>query len=379
VTLTFGAFVPPFHSLAENPTTSLRFDLELVERLDALGFDEVWVGEHHSGGLSPVSSPELFLAAAAERTRRIRLGTGVVSLPFHHPLTVAERIVQLDHQSSGRAMLGMGAGTSPLDARMLGIDPAHQRRRMSESLDVLVRLLTTDERITQSTDWFELHDAALQVRPRSKPLDMVVAGVGSDLGARLAGRHGLGLLTAIGRLGRQGPSPAMMWQALEEEASRYGRAADRSRWRISVPVHVAETREEALAQVQPGLSRWFRYNREVPKLPVPLPEGQEAAAAAEQGLMIIGSVADAIERIEQIRSVTGGFGTLLVHTQDWASREHVYQSFELLARHVVPHFAKALDSLRAARQWVAACSSTTPSAPDAPGPVLRSGAAPARA
>jgi limonene 1,2-monooxygenase len=380
VTLAFGAFLPPFHTLAENPATSLRFDLELVEWLDALGFDEVWVGEHHSGGVSPVSSPELFLAAAAERTRRIRLGTGVVQLPFHHPLTVAERIVQLDHQSGGRAMLGMGAGTSPLDARMLGIDPADRGRRMSESLDVLVRLLTTRERVTRSSDWFELHNAALQVRPYSKPLDMVLAGVGSDRSARLAGRYGLGLLTAIGRLGRQGPSQAAIWEALEEEASRHGRAADRSRWRISVPVHIADTREEALAQVQPGLSRWFQYNRDVPKVPVPLPEGREAAVAAEQGLMIIGSADDAIERIEQLLATTGGFGTLLVHTQDWASREHVRQSFELLARHVVPHFNQALDSLRAARQWVAANSSApAPSTGDVPRAATRSGvlAAPA--
>jgi limonene 1,2-monooxygenase len=369
VTLKFGAFIPPFHTLTENPTTSLRFDLDLIEWLDALGFHEVWVGEHHSGGLSPVSSAELFLAAAAERTHRIRLGTGVISLPFHHPFSVAERIVQLDHQSGGRAMLGMGAGTSPLDARMLGVEPADQRRRMAESLDVLVRLLTTQERVTQGTDWFELRDAALQVRPYSKPLDMVVASVGSDRGARLAGRYGLGLLTAVGRLGKQGPNATAMWQALEEEADRYGNAADRSRWRISIAVHVAETREAAVAQIQPGLSRWFQYNREVPKVPVPLPEGREAETAAEQGMMIIGSVADAIERIEQLVATTGGFGTLLVHTQDWASREHVKRSFELLARHVVPHFNGSLTSLRAAREWVAANSPAVDSPPrTAPSP-----------
>lgn len=349
MTLKFGAFIPSFHMLGENPTTSLRFDLELVEWLDTLGFDEAWVGEHHSGGVSAVSSPEVFLAAAAERTQRIKLGSGVVSLPFHHPLSVAERTVQLDHQSGGRALLGMGAGTSPVDARMHGVDPAAQGRMMAESLEVILRLLVEGERVTCRTDWFAMEDAALQVLPYRRPLEMVLAAASSDRSARLAGRHGLGLLTAMGRAGRPGLGSVAMWQALEEEAARHGRTADRSKWRISVPVHIAETRAEALAQVQPGLSRSLRYTREVLGLPVPWQEGREAAAAAERGDMIIGSATDAIEGVERILAETGGFGTLLVNTQDWASREHTKHSFELLARQVVPHFDGSLARLRAAQ------------------------------
>lgn len=366
----FGAFIPSFHMLGESPTTSLLFDLELVEWLDTLGFEEVWVGEHHSGGVSAVSSPEVFLAAAAERTRRIKLGTGVVSLPFHHPLSVAERMVQLDHQSGGRALLGMGAGTSPVDARMHGVDPAEQGRRMAESLDVLVRLLTGGQRVTCRTDWFAMEDAALQVLPYRRPLEMVLAAATSDRSARLAGRYGLGLLTAMGRAGRPGLSSAVMWQALEEEAARHGTTADRSKWRISVPVHIAETRAEALAQVQPGLSRSLRYTREVLGLPVPWPEGREAAAAADQGAMIIGSVTDAIAGVERIVAETGGFGTLLVNTQDWASREHTKHSFELLARQVVPHFDGSLARLRAAQEQIAdsvAAASATAELRDAVG------------
>src|SRR5438132_225072 len=106
--MTFGIFLAPFHRVGENPTLALTRDMELIEWLDYLGYDEVWVGEHHSAGWELIASPEVFIAAAAERTRHIKLGSGVTSLPYHHPLMVAERFVQLDHMTRGRAMLGCG-------------------------------------------------------------------------------------------------------------------------------------------------------------------------------------------------------------------------------------------------------------------------------
>src|SRR6267142_5223557 len=145
-----GIFLPPFHPNDEDPTLALQRDFELVEWLDQLGYDEAWIGEHHSGGYEIISSPELFIAAAAERTKRIRLGTGVVSLPYHHPLTVANRILQLDHMTRGRVMFGAGPGLLPSDAFMLGIPVAKQRERMAESLDVILRLFK-GETVTEKT------------------------------------------------------------------------------------------------------------------------------------------------------------------------------------------------------------------------------------
>ena len=97
--MTFGIFLGPFHRVGENPTLAFHRDMELIEWLDELGYDEAWIGEHHSAGWEIISSPELFIAAAAERTRHIKLGTGVVSLPYHHPFMVANRMVQLDHMT----------------------------------------------------------------------------------------------------------------------------------------------------------------------------------------------------------------------------------------------------------------------------------------
>src|SRR5690606_31997241 len=120
-------------------------DIELLEHLDRLGFDEAWIGEHHSAGWETIADPRLIIAAAAGRTRSIRLGTGVTSLPYHHPLIVADRMVQLDHMTRGRAMLGVGPGALTSDAYMMGIEPSDQRRRMGEALDAIMALFRSDE------------------------------------------------------------------------------------------------------------------------------------------------------------------------------------------------------------------------------------------
>src|SRR5689334_7937286 len=149
----FGIFLAPFHRVGDNPTLAIRRDIELIEWLDHLGFDEAWVGEHHSAGWELIASPELVIAAAAERTKHIRLGSGVTSLPYHHPFMVAQRFVQLDHMTRGRAMLGCGPGALVSDAYMLCIEASTQRQRMDESLDAITRLLKCEEPVTMKTDW----------------------------------------------------------------------------------------------------------------------------------------------------------------------------------------------------------------------------------
>ena len=130
--MTFGTFMAPFTAWAR--TRPWPWNEELIEWLDDLGFDEAWIGEHHSGGWETIASPEVFIATAAGRTRHIRLGTGVVSLPYHHPYMVANRMVLLDHLTRGRVMLGVGPGALASDAYMFCIDPERQREMMDESL-----------------------------------------------------------------------------------------------------------------------------------------------------------------------------------------------------------------------------------------------------
>lgn len=108
--------------------------MQLIEWLDELGFDEAFVGEHHSSGWEIISSPEIFMAVAATRTKRIKLGSGVVSIPYHHPFNVANRFALLDHLTRGRVMLGCGPGALAADAYMLGIESTTQRKRMVEGV-----------------------------------------------------------------------------------------------------------------------------------------------------------------------------------------------------------------------------------------------------
>ena len=156
----FGVFMPPMHPTNEDPTLAIHRDFELMELLDDLGYHEAWIGEHHSGGWEIHGSPELFIAAAAQRTRNIRFGTGVVSTPYHHPYMVAERIRNLDHITRGRLMFGMGPGSLPSDAHMLGVETARVRDLLEESIDPIARLLN-GETVTQKSDWFTLQDARL--------------------------------------------------------------------------------------------------------------------------------------------------------------------------------------------------------------------------
>jgi limonene 1,2-monooxygenase len=161
----FGIFLAPFHRLGDNPTLAIARDIEMLVWLDYLGYDEAWIGEHHSAGWEIIASPELIIAAAAERTKHIMLGSGVTSLPYHHPYMVAQRWVQLDHMTRGRAMLGCGPGALISDAYMLGIDVTKQRRMMDESLDAIMALLRCEEPVTMKTDWFEMHEARLHLKP----------------------------------------------------------------------------------------------------------------------------------------------------------------------------------------------------------------------
>ena len=194
--LKFGIFLAPFHRVGENPTLAIARDVELLEWLDWLGYDEAWIGEHHSAGWELIALPELIIAAAAERTKHIKLGTGVTSLPYHHPFMVAQRFVQLDHMTRGRAMMGCGPGALTSDAYMLGIEPSTQRPRMLEAMDAIMRLLKCEEPVTMKTDWFEMRDARLHLRPYTDPhFEIAVASTITPFGMIAAGTHGVGVLS----------------------------------------------------------------------------------------------------------------------------------------------------------------------------------------
>ncbi|ATQ43562.1 LLM class flavin-dependent oxidoreductase [Caulobacter mirabilis] len=352
--LRFGAFIAPFHPLRENPTLALERDIELVQHMDRLGYEEAWIGEHHSAGYELIASPELFIATVAERTRHIRLGTGVSSLPYHHPLMLADRINQLDHITRGRVMFGVGPGALPSDAFMMGIPVSAQRDRMDEALDVLVPLLR-GEQVTRKTNWFELNEARLQMTPYSRPsVEICVASQVSPTGASAAGRHGAGLLS-IGATQTGGFNAlASNWAIAEDKARDAGKTMDRDGWRLVGPMHVAETREQARADVRFGLEDWLYYFREVAALPLAPQDGSDPVdALIASGMAVIGTPEDAIAQIERLQAQSGGFGAFLMMDHNWANWDAKRKSYELIARYVAPRFQGLNDNRDASLTWAA--------------------------
>lgn len=359
--LRFGAFLAPHHPVGEHPTLLLQRDLELAAHLDRLGYDEFWCGEHHSSGWEMIASPEMFLVAAAERTSHIGLGTGVVSLPYHHPFNVAQRIVQLDHMTRGRALFGSGPGALPSDARTLGIDPLVQRDRQDEALGVITRLLRGEERFSYEADWFTLRDAQLQILPLQESIPMVTASTISPSGMTLAGKYGTGVIS-IASVSSEGiQALPTQWSFAEESAATHGQTVDRRDWRVLMSWHIAESTEQAEREAIDGLHRWHnQYNVRVLGRPgaVHVEDPRELLdrttgnGAVGTGTAVIGTPDDLVARIRHLQEITGGFGVVVGFAHDWANREATLRSWDLVARYVIPELNGYTRSLHASAEYV---------------------------
>ena len=345
--LRFGAFVPPQHPLGENPSLLFERDLHVVAMCDRLGFEEAWIGEHHSGGYETIAAPEIMIGVAAERTRTIRLGTGVRSLPYVHPLMVADTMVQLDHMTRGRTMFGIGPGALPIDAMQIGVDPSRTREMMAESLEAIVALLS-GERVTRKTDWFVLNEAKLQIEPLTRPrMEMAVTNVRSPAGAVLAGRFGLGTLSLGGASDDALAGYAGNIRICEETAAENGVAFDRRGFRIAIPIHIAESRDKAMDDMRFGFDGWVKYSHQVlPFSPVPEDEKNPLEFVVSTRRAIVGTPDDAIAAIEAIQAGVGGFGVFLIMEQNWADWAAADRSYEMFARYVIPYFRRQLSARR---------------------------------
>jgi len=342
--LRFGCFMAPFHPAGENPTLALQRDLELIGHLDRLGYEEAWIGEHHSAGSEIIASPEIFIATAAERTRHIRLGTGVISLAYHNPLWVAERMVLLDHLTRGRAMLGVGPGSLPTVSAMIGLTPTDTRELLDANFDIVIRLLRGDEPFNAEIATHRLIDARLHLRPYSEPhMDVAVAAVASPTGPRLAGRHGVGLLSIGATMTEAGfDALAHHWNVMEERAQTFGTEVDRAQWRLVGLMHIAESREQAYRDVEHGIEQWFRYFQKVAAFPQMAVEGGDVREMIDfvntAGIGAVGTIDDAAAQVQKLVDQSGGFGAMLLLAHEWANPEATRRSFELIAQHVMPAF-----------------------------------------
>lgn len=341
--LRFGYFIAPFHRAGTNPTLALQRDLAFVEHLDALGFDEVWLGEHHSAGSEIISSPEIFIAAAAERAKRIRFGTGVISLSYHNPLWVADRLMLLDHLTHGRIIGGVGPGSLPSDSSMIGLTPTDTRELLETNLDIVVRLLA-GETVSAKTATHQLFDAKLQLAPYSDGgIPLSVAAVASPTGARLAGKHGIGLLSIGATLTVEGFNAlSYHWGIVEERAAAFGTQVDRKNWSLVGLFHLAETEKQAREEVKFGIEPWFHYFQKVAAFPQMTMPGEQLDEMIDvindNGAGVIGTPDRAREQVQRLWDQSGGFGCMLQMGHEWANPVATRRSAELFAAEVMPHF-----------------------------------------
>jgi limonene 1,2-monooxygenase len=335
IAMDFGLFLQPFHHPSEDPTAALERDLDLIVLLDELGYAEAWVGEHHSTGWENIASPEVVIAAAAERTEQIRFGTGVVQAGLHHPLVALDRMILLDHLTRGRVSFGIGIGGGiPSDLEVFGLTPETAGRRMQESLEVMLRLLAGEGPVSAESDWFELHDAVLQLRPYTKPHMPFAVASADPRNLELMGRLGGKVL-----LGGIPERVEQVYEHLSRGAEEAGREASRDQIMLSYVVHVDENPEVARASFAGGAVREF-YEFQVGVNGRPEPEGSREDWYRDYvDKHLIGSPEEVVERIASMQEVSGGFGGIIFMSREWAGIEASRRSWELFASQVAPKFA----------------------------------------
>jgi limonene 1,2-monooxygenase len=356
----FGAFFAPMQPNTVNPTLAIERDIALIQWMDELTYDEAWIGEHHSGAYECIASPEVFIATTAERTKHIRLATGVSSLSYHHPLILADRIAQLDHQTRGRLIFGVGPGQLVADAYMMGVDPADLRRRMDESLDCIVRLLN-GEVVTYKTDWFTLREARCQILPYQHPtVEMAVASAISPTGARTAGKYGLGMISVAASSPEGYKQLGNHWDICEAKAAEHGKTVSRENWRVVTPFHVAETREQAFKDLEFGLMDMMRYFRKFGGSAFPTANSFDEAVniwttggLGAFGVGVVGTPDDLKAHIDKLQTQSGGFKTFLSLAHNAADFTATRKSYELFARYVMPQFQHSNNNRTPSLDWAA--------------------------
>src|SRR5210317_1911808 len=256
-----GALLMPSHPPEVPVGEGLRRDLEELERLDALGFEEAWIGEHFTTSWEPCPAPDLLIAQALQRTKQIRLGPLGHLLPYHNPVELAHRVAYLDHMAEGRYQLGVGISALPTDHALFDIDTSDGRnRRMTfEAIDMMVRLWRDGASDYRGEFWSmggtqsELPGLGYHLSPYQTPHPPVaIAGLtpGSD-NHKLAGEKGY--IPVSLSVSPDASITAQHWDAVAEGAARSGRTANRDDWRIIRDVYVAPTDADARELAMGGI------------------------------------------------------------------------------------------------------------------------------
>ncbi len=351
-----GAFLMPSHPPERSISEGIALDLEELERLDALGFSEAWVGEHFTSTWEPCPAPDLLIAQALQRTRSIRLGSLGHLLPYHHPVELAHRVAYLDHMAEGRYAVGVGISALPTDHQLFGLDTSGGRnRRMTfEALDIMTRLWTGGAQDFQGEFWkmgstaSQFDTLGYHLRPFQSPHPPIAIAAltpGSE-NHKLAGAKGY--IPVSLSIGPDAFTTARHWDAVEQGARSTGRKPERSDWRIIRDVYVAPSDAEARHCAMHGMMGrcWMQFLLPLylklglgPLLKID-PAMPDEAITLEylcDHIWFVGSPHTVAQRIHDFNTEVGGFGTLLAVSYDVAEERAAWErSLQLLTREVLP-------------------------------------------
>ncbi|MDA0225434.1 MAG: LLM class flavin-dependent oxidoreductase [Proteobacteria bacterium] len=357
-----GYFTMPMHPPERDYTQTLREDREAIVLADQLGYAEAFIGEHFADTSETIPSCLSFIASLAHATKTIRLGSGTVNLPNHHPAALAGHVAMIDHLLEGRFIFGIGPGGQRADMEIMGNLDADRGAMFLESIDHILALWSGEPPYDRSGRFWNISSRrtlmadigqGVFLKPFQKPHPPIVVT------AIMPGAKGLAAACArgwwpISANFLQGTLVGSHWPGIAAGFAKGGHAVDWRHWRIARSIFVAEDDASAERYVREARDayRYYFHNllakrrlggflgsfKHDPDMP-------DAAVSVDyllDTMVIKGSPARVADEILALREKTGPFGTLLYCGHDWADVPRARRSMELMAEAVMPRVNAAL-------------------------------------
>ncbi|MEM7404398.1 MAG: LLM class flavin-dependent oxidoreductase [Pseudomonadota bacterium] len=365
-----GMFMQPVHDPARDFATVLEQDRQTIVLADQLGFEEVYVGEHISATVEPITAPLVFMATLLNETSQIRFGTGVFCLPQHHPASVAAQGALFDHLARGRFIMGIGTGSLSSDVELFGVGGSTDRGAMvRESIDHILAIWSGEPPYDRKGKYWnvQLKDMSRAdfgvghfIKPLQQPHPPIAISIMSPASssALMAGQHGWIPISGASFL--QPRYTGSHWEQYARGAAEAGRAANPDIWRVSRSIVVAPSDAEARDYVlnpDGPLAFWYQYllsslsARGLVKFIAPDdhpdPDNitwQEAAL----DMVSWGSAETVTNKLAALRERVGPFGVVTMLAHEWDDEAFCRRSMELLANDVMPSLTERVGSQAAA-------------------------------
>lgn len=357
-----GMFIMPFHDLAKPLAQGYDEDLELIVKAEELGFEEFWIGEHHTMKYETIVSPEVFIGRALGETKTIRLGPAPVCLNQHNPISVAGRLAFLDHLSKGRLNLCFGPGSVTADQELFGVDPKKGGEMAREAIEIILYLWENDPPYNYEGKYWNVRlkdtvdeETAIGYvhKPFQKPLPPIaIPGMSpNSYSMKMAGQRGY---QPFAHCLITGNVIKDLWDTYEVAALEAGRQPDRGDFKVARSIFLADTTKEAQERARTNsLGKNFEYigrlfdkglGRRMYKRDLNMPDSECNMDFLMTEQIIAGDVDEVLRRLLALIEETGEFGTLVLMSYDWDDKASWIRSMELFAKELMPALNKAVGA-----------------------------------